>query len=153
MHRTYENEDITVLWDSDKCRHAAKCVTGCPEVFDFNRKPWIDLKAAENKKIWETVKQCPSGALEIMYDHGIRVEYDEKGDCIRAFDGERQVGECDFRDTGDAFNIYHTEVDLEYGGKKIARRMVFRALQEAERRKKTVIPSCSYAAKIMAEKN
>lgn len=28
MHRLYANDDISVFWDSDKCFHAKKCVTG-----------------------------------------------------------------------------------------------------------------------------
>ena len=63
MHRLYENEDITVFWDSDRCFHARMCVSGCPGVFSFARKPWVDLSKAENPKIWKTVKTCPSGAL------------------------------------------------------------------------------------------
>ena len=76
MHRLYENEDITVFWDSDRCFHARMCVSGCPGVFSFARKPWVDLSKAENPKIWKTVKTCPSGALDIVYNHGIRIAFD-----------------------------------------------------------------------------
>ena len=73
MHRLYVNEDITVFWDSDKCRHAKKCVTGCPKVFDIQRKPWIDISRDENANIWKAISECPSGALGITYNYGVRV--------------------------------------------------------------------------------
>lgn len=28
MHRMYENEDIVVIWDLEKCFHAMQCVHG-----------------------------------------------------------------------------------------------------------------------------
>lgn len=73
MHRLYETENISVFWDSDKCRHAKKCVTGCPEAFDIQRKPWIQLDKAETAKVWKAVSNCPSGALTCVFNHGIIV--------------------------------------------------------------------------------
>jgi len=43
MYRIYSNDEITVFWFSTRCRHAKRCVTGCPKVFDIQRKPWIDI--------------------------------------------------------------------------------------------------------------
>ncbi len=149
MHRLYENEDITVFWDSDRCFHARKCVTGCPKVFDFMRKPWIDLNGAENPDIWKTVKSCPSGALDIVYNHGIKIGFEEENHRSTAYDGEKLIGECDYEDNGEEFVIYHTEVDPAYGGKGIARRLVFKVAEAAERRKKRIVPVCSYAVKVL----
>ena len=149
MHRLYETEEITVFWDSDRCRHAKMCVTGCPEVFEFGRRPWIDLSRGEASKIWQAISRCPSGALSITYNHDVRVELDEENSrSIALLDGEI-IGECDYSDQGDSRNIYHTEVMPEYGGKGIAKRLVYKAVEAAERAKKTVIPSCSYAAKLL----
>ncbi|MCR5118734.1 MAG: GNAT family N-acetyltransferase [Lachnospiraceae bacterium] len=149
MHRLYETEEITVFWDSDRCRHAKMCVTGCPEVFEFGRRPWIDLSRGEASKIWQAISRCPSGALSITYNHDVRVELDEENSrSIALLDGEI-IGECDYSDQGDSRNIYHTEVMPEYGGKGIAKRLVYKVVEAAERAKKTVIPSCSYAAKLL----
>ena len=149
MHRLYENDDITVFWDSDKCRHARKCVTGCPGVFDFMRKPWVDLSRGSNADIWQAISQCPSGALGITYNHGVRVEFDEEG-CrsVALLDGQ-QIGECDYRENEQGWVIVHTEVDPAYGGKGIAKRLVYRIVEAAERRKKKVISVCSYAVKVL----
>jgi len=149
MHRLYENEDITVFWDSDKCFHARRCISGSPMVFNFARKPWVDLSKGENPNIWKTVKLCPSGALDIVYNHGVRVEFDEEGSRSLALLDDRIVGECDFEDQGEAFRIYHTEVNPEFENKGIARRLVFKVAEAAEKRKKKLIPVCSYAAKVL----
>ncbi len=185
MHRLYIKGDITVFWDSDRCYHAKKCVTGCPEVFDINRKPWIDLSRADSPKIWQTVSKCPSGALTCTYNHDVTVEFD--GDGLRSiarYHGDI-VGECDVQritapvsetcektasetvgggskepvsgvsqepvseTAGEVWNIYHTEVDPAFGGKQIAKRLVFCILEEADRRKIKVNATCSYAKKIL----
>ena len=151
MHRTYANEDLSLFWNSEKCRHARMCVTGCPKVFEFGRKPWVILENGDNADIWKAVQKCPSGALTAIYNHGVRIEFDEEGCRSLAFAGETKVGECDYQDSGEGFRIYHTEVDPAYGGKGIARRLVYRVLEEAERRKKDVSASCSYAIKVMKE--
>ncbi|MBO4899292.1 MAG: GNAT family N-acetyltransferase [Lachnospiraceae bacterium] len=149
MHRLYENEDITVFWDSDKCRHARQCVYNSPEVFNRDKRPWIDISAAENAKIWQTVEKCPTGALTCAYNHGIRIEFDEARECAIALDGDAEIGECCYEAGADGWTIYHTGVRPEYGGKGIAKRLVFKVLEEAERRKITPHATCSYAAKIL----
>ncbi len=59
MHRLYETNDIVVFWNSGKCRHAKKCVTGSPQTFDITRRPWIDVTIAPTAEIWQTVSSCP----------------------------------------------------------------------------------------------
>jgi uncharacterized Fe-S cluster protein YjdI len=61
--KTYTKGDLTVLWRQDRCIHSAKCVSGLSAVFDPNRRPWIDLSAAEDAAIVAQVEQCPTGAL------------------------------------------------------------------------------------------
>ena len=150
MHRTYENEDIVVFWDSDRCRHARKCVQGSPGVFNFTKRPWIDLSGASNPQIWKTVEQCPSGALQIVYRHGIDVVFDEENRRSIALDQDRLIGECDYQETPEEFRIVHTEVLPEYSGKNIGKRLVYCVTESAERRKKTVVPICSYAVKVLS---
>ncbi len=152
MHRLYENNDISVFWDSDKCFHAKKCVTGCPEAFDITKKPWINIDNAPTAKVWQAVSNCPSGALTVTYNHDIKVSFDEQNNRSVAFDKDVQIGECDFDIMSEGWEIYHTEVDPEYSGRGIAKRLVYSVLQEAERRKLNVIPTCSYARKIVVNK-
>ncbi len=61
--KKYTNDDITVVWKPAMCIHSKKCWSGLGEVFDPNRKPWIDINAASSTDIMEQVTECPSGAL------------------------------------------------------------------------------------------
>ena len=147
MHRLYETQDLTVFWDSDKCRHAKECVTRCPEAFDIQRKPWIQLDKAETAKVWNAVSQCPSGALTCVFNHDITIRL-EKNRSV-AYDGDSIIGECDFAVTNTGWDIYHTEVNEHYRGKSIAKRLVYEVVQAAEHDKANVILTCSYAKKVM----
>lgn len=60
----YKSDNITVSYSPDICIHAAECVNGLPEVFDINRKPWINPNSANPEKIKEVINKCPSGALK-----------------------------------------------------------------------------------------
>ena len=145
MHKTYENDDLVVFWDSDKCIHSKVCVTGCPEVFDINKRPWINIETADNIKVWQTIEKCPSGALGCLYRHGIDVAMDIDNCRSVAYDGDKQVGECDYQETDAGWNIYHTDVAPDYEGQGIAKRLVYKILEEAEKNKAKIIATCSYA--------
>ncbi len=150
MHRLYEQEDIAVFWDSDKCFHSKRCVTGSPKTFDPARRPWIDLSYAPAPEIWKAVNNCPSGALSCVYTHGIRVVLESDKTRSAAYDGETKIGECDYRITPEGWEIFHTEVSENYGGKGIAKRLVYKVTEAAEQSKSRVIPICSYAVKVLA---
>ncbi len=149
MHRLYEKEDLSVFWDSDKCFHSRKCVTGCPEVFNFQRRPWIDLSRGEMAAIWQTVSACPSGALTCCYNHGVSIAFDEARRRSVALDGEKEIGYCLYREMPQGWSIDSTRVDAAYGGKGIAKRLAYKVLEEAEKRGQAVIPVCSYVAKLL----
>ena len=132
------------------------------------------MSGAPTAQIWQTVSQCPSGALSCVYNHDIRVIFDEERQCSLALDGDKEIGECCYEtDAGDgrtneavsgsgsadepaggenhtaAWTIVHTGVRPEYEGKGIAKRLVYKVTEEAEKRKIAVIPVCSYAAKVL----
>ena len=151
MHRIYENEDLVVFWNSEKCFHAKKCVTGSPKTFNINRKPWINLDGADNKEVWQAIEKCPSGALRCLYRHNIDVKADIEKRRSVAYDGDKLVGECDFEESDGVWNIYHTEVLPEYEGKGIAKRLVYRIIEESERNKVRLEATCSYARKVIEE--
>lgn len=151
MHRIYSNDDITVFWNSDKCFHAKKCVTGCPEAFDITRKPWINIDDAPASKVWQAVSACPSGALTITYNHDVKICFDANSCCSEAYHGEDRIGECDYEVTAEGWVIYHTEVDDEYEGKGIAKRLVYTLLERADRKGIAVSATCSYARKVISD--
>lgn len=149
MRRTYENEDIAILWNSDLCGHARECRKGSPETFDPAKRPWVQLGKAENARIWKAVENCPSGALRILYRHGIDVVMDPDNCRSIALDGEKVIGECEYQMTPSGWCIYHTGVRPDHEGKGIAKRLVFKVLEVAERQGEVVSATCSYAAGII----
>lgn len=62
---TYEGDDVTITWDQKRCIHAEACVHGLPDVFDPNRRPWIDPDQADADAIEDVVTRCPTGALHV----------------------------------------------------------------------------------------
>jgi CDGSH-type Zn-finger protein/uncharacterized Fe-S cluster protein YjdI len=62
---TYEGDEVTVTWDRERCIHAAACVQGLPDVFDPERRPWIDPSQATPDAVEAVVPQCPTGALHL----------------------------------------------------------------------------------------
>ena len=61
--KKYSNDELTVVWKPDLCRHSTNCWKTLLPVFDPRRKPWIDMDAAPATEIIHTVENCPSGAL------------------------------------------------------------------------------------------
>ena len=70
--QTYRSGEVTVTFDPNVCTHAAACVRGLPAVFDVSKKRWVRLENAPAQEVLETVKRCPSGALQAT----------SSGDCV-----------------------------------------------------------------------
>ena len=64
--KRYTSENIDVIFHTERCIHAAKCVKGLPNVFDVKKKPWVNASEEEADKIAKVIEQCPSGALEYI---------------------------------------------------------------------------------------
>jgi putative redox protein len=64
---TYTNADgnLVVEWRPELCRHAARCATQLPQVFNPAVKPWINADGATADEIKAQVAKCPTGALSI----------------------------------------------------------------------------------------
>ena len=62
----YANDDITVVWKPELCKHSGRCVTQLPKVFDLKAHPWINAKGAGTPAIIDQVNKCPTGALSIQ---------------------------------------------------------------------------------------
>lgn len=61
----------------------------------------------------------------------------------------REVGECNFIDEGEYWNIVHTEVCKDYQGEGIAKRLVEAVIENANKNGKKLKADCSYAKKIL----
>lgn len=148
-YKTYKNNDIEVFWNPRICQHAGKCVRGNAKVFDAKRRPWVDVSQAPVSEIARVIDQCPSGALQYVFNNKIRIEFDEENDRSLAYDGSRIIGECVFSNDGNIWMISHTGVRKEYEGRGIARHLVQKVIDEARIRKVKILPLCPYAQKMM----
>ena len=68
--RVYEGAGIRVLWNATRCIHVANCLRAAPQVFNVNRRPWVEVDAADAETVAAAVLSCPTGALR----------YEPKGD-------------------------------------------------------------------------
>ncbi len=103
------------------------------------------------QEIWQAISQCSSGALSCLYRHGIDVVQDAENSRSIAIDNGKEIGECDYQVTENSWNIYHTGVSLNYQGKGIAKRLVYKVIEAAERNCVDVTATCSYVRKLLAE--
>ena len=62
----YKNEEVTVVWKPELCKHSGRCVTQLPGVFNLKAHPWINVNGADEQTIIEQVSKCPTGALSIL---------------------------------------------------------------------------------------
>ena len=79
----------------------------------------------------------------------VQILWNKKENQSVALDEETVIGVCEFIEEKDTWNIIHTEVDENYRGQKIAKRLVMKVIEEAKNEKKKVIADCSYAKKIL----
>lgn len=63
-YKTYEGNEIRVLWNPNLCTHATECFRGNRAVFDVGRRPWVDPNAASGDEIAAIIDRCPSKALQ-----------------------------------------------------------------------------------------
>ena len=61
--KEYKKDDLVVVWQPDLCIHSKNCINGLPAVFDFERRPWIDVSQESEDAIKKQIDKCPSGAL------------------------------------------------------------------------------------------
>lgn len=64
----YTNGEVTVVWKPELCKHAGRCVSQLPAVFNLQQRPWVNVSGADSLKIMEQVNRCPTGALTGFYN-------------------------------------------------------------------------------------
>lgn len=72
--KNYYGRDITVHFDLASCAHVGTCIKQLPEVFDVNKRPWINADAASVEEIITIVRKCPAGALSYTLKGETRVD-------------------------------------------------------------------------------
>jgi len=61
---TYKGDEIKVTFDVNRCIHSAECTNGLPEVFDVDKKPWVQPDNSSPGKVAKVIHRCPTGALQ-----------------------------------------------------------------------------------------
>lgn len=60
---SFECDDIIVHWDAIRCIHVEACIRALPEVFNRDRRPWVDPSLSSSDSIAAACEGCPTGAL------------------------------------------------------------------------------------------
>lgn len=81
----------------------------------------------------------------------IKISFEENKSV--AYDEDKQIGECDFIEKENTWNIVHTEVDEAYQGQGIARKLVECVIENAKKCNKKLIANCSYARIVLERQN
>ena len=79
----------------------------------------------------------------------IEIKFDKDNNKSIAYDSNAKIGECDYIETEETWNIVHTEVSNLYQGQGIARKLVENIIENANKYNRKIIADCSYAKKII----
>jgi CDGSH-type Zn-finger protein/uncharacterized Fe-S cluster protein YjdI len=71
MDRRYRGEAGDITYNVRRCIHAKHCVDRLAQVFDRDKRPWINADGAPADAISEIVGMCPSGALHFERKDGV----------------------------------------------------------------------------------
>lgn len=82
----------------------------------------------------------------------IKIKFDKNNNKSIAYDDNNKIGECEFIEQQECWNIVHTEVSGLYQGQGIAKKLVECIIENAKQHNKNVIAECSYAKKVLESK-
>jgi uncharacterized Fe-S cluster protein YjdI len=71
MPKKYAGDGIDVFFEPRLCIHAARCVAGLPDVFNPQKRPWIQPMNATAGALADVISQCPTGALHYQRADGL----------------------------------------------------------------------------------
>ncbi len=70
--RRYTGQAIDITYNVKRCIHAAHCTHKLAEVFDTQKRPWINPDGAEVERVASVIEMCPSGALHYDREDGVQ---------------------------------------------------------------------------------
>lgn len=79
----------------------------------------------------------------------IEIIFDKDNKQSVAYDNSMRIGECDYIEIENTWNIIHTEVKDSHQGQGIARKLVDCIFENAKKYNKNLIADCSYAKKVI----
>lgn len=81
----------------------------------------------------------------------IKIKFIKEGNKVIAYDDNMIVGECQFTEFYDTWNIINTVVKFEYRNLGVAKKMVECIVNHAKKDNKSIKADCSYAKKIISK--
>ena len=81
----------------------------------------------------------------------IEIKFDKNNNKSIAYDVDTKIGECEFIEQNECWNIIYTEVSSLYQGQGIARRLVENIIENAKQYNKKLVAECSYAKKVIED--
>lgn len=83
----------------------------------------------------------------------VNIKFIKKENRVVAYDNEIEIGECEFKELDNTWNIIYTAVDSKYQGQGIAKTLIKCVIENSEKYNKNLIAECSYAKKILESNN
>ena len=83
----------------------------------------------------------------------VNIKFIRKENRAVAYDNDIEIGECEFKELEDTWNIIHTVVDSKYQGQGIAKTLVKCVIENSEKCNKNLIAECFYAKKVLETNN
>lgn len=83
----------------------------------------------------------------------VNIKFIRKENRAVAYDNDIEIGECEFKELEETWNIIHTVVNSKYQGQGIAKRLVKCVNENSEKCNKNLIAECSYAKKVLQTNN
>lgn len=75
------------------------------------------------------------------------IQFEQGQNRSAAYQGVKEVGECVFSPSCDAWTITHTYVDPAFSGQGIAAKLVDEVVRQARNRRLRIVAQCPYAKK------
>ena len=79
----------------------------------------------------------------------VEIKFNKDQKQSTAYDNNVKIGECDYIEKENEWNIIHTEVSKLYQGQGIARKLVEIIIENAKKENKKIVAECSYAKKVI----
>ena len=61
--KTYDRDNLRIIWKPSLCQHAGVCVRTLPKVYHPKDNPWVTPEQATVEELMAQIDACPSGAL------------------------------------------------------------------------------------------
>ena len=133
--------------------HQIKRMFGCygAKVVELQRIGMGNFRLPDDLKLGEC-REITENELEYLKERErtmVEIKFDENNKQSIAIEDNIKIGECDYIEIENSWNIVHTEVNALYKGQGIARKLVEIIIENAQKQNKNIIADCSYAKKVI----